>query len=227
VPQQARAAAVAVLRGQPREAVLEAAHQAVRDAIFLVELVLRLNSVASETIRIEGLRYAALFWEMRALAAEAELARRSRSRGDRSASSFVERWQAWCAATAALLTALYAAEEARALLERRYLDRHPALFPDATADWQRLRESIERLAGLGGALRLLIEGRGRAPRSADILPLDIGLDALRSGARTTAPAVAARLIDEARAAALDILGDTEGVSSIAARRLRAVVEATA
>ncbi len=223
VPAQARAAAVEALRGQPREAVREAAHQAIRDAIFLVELVLRLNSVATETIRIEGLRYAAFFWEMRALSAEAELARRNRSRADRSAASLVKSWQAWCAATAALLTGLYAAEEARALLERRYLDSHPALFPDATADWERLRESIERLAGLGAALRPLMEGRRRAPRSADNEPPGLDLDAVRAAARTQAPAVAAPLVDEARIAALDILGDAEGATSIAARWPRATV----
>jgi hypothetical protein len=223
VPKQARAAAVAALRGQPREVVREAAHQAVRDAIFLVDLVLRLNSVATETIRIEELRYAALFWEMRAISAEAQLARRNRSRADRSASSLVERWHAWCTATAALLTGLYAAEEARLLLERRYLESHPALFPDATADWERLRESEERLAGLGDALRPLIRGRRRAPRSAEIEPPGLDLGGLRSAARTQAPAVASRLVDEARAAALDILGDTEGATSIAARRLRAAV----
>ncbi len=194
-----------------------------RDAVFLVELVLRLNSVATETIRIEGLRYAALFWEMRAISAEAELARRYRSRADRSAASLAERWQAWCMAIAALLTGIYAAEEARALLERRYLDGHSALFPDAIAGWEQLRESIERLASLGDALRPLEDGRRRAPRSADIEPPDLDLDALRSGARTTAPAVAAGLVDEARAAALDLLWDTEGATSIAARCLRASV----
>ena len=93
VPAQARAAAVEALRGQPRAAVREAAHQAIRDAIFLVELVLRLNSVAEETVRIEGLRYAALFWEMRALAAEAELAR-GREHPDAD-HTIAERWQAW------------------------------------------------------------------------------------------------------------------------------------
>ena len=116
VPAQARAAALEVMRGQPREAVREAAHQAVRDAIFLVELVLKLNVVAEETIKVEGLRYAALFWEMLAISAEATLARRSRSRADRSGSNLAERWQAWYAATVALLTGIYAAEEARLLL---------------------------------------------------------------------------------------------------------------
>ena len=128
---------------------------------------------------------------------------------------------------AALLIRLYAAEEARALLERRYLDCHPALFPDALDDWERLRESAERLAGLGDALRPLIQGRRRMPGSAEIKPPDLDLDALRSGARTQAPAVASWLVEEARTATLDILGDTGGATSIAARRLRASTEAQA
>jgi hypothetical protein len=223
VPMQARAAAVGAMRGQPRDAVREAAHHAVRDAIFLVELVLKLNVAAEQTIKIEGLRYTALFWEMRAITAEAELARRSRSRAGRSASNLVERWQAWCTATAALLTGIYATEEARLLLERRYLDGHPALFPDAIEDWQRLRESTERLAGLGDARPPPPVGRRCAPRSAEIEPLVHDLDTFRARARREAQAVASRLVDDARAAALDVLGDTESATSMMARRLRATV----
>jgi hypothetical protein len=129
VPAQARAAAVEALRGQPREVVREGAHQAVRDAIFGVALVLRLNSVAEESTRIEELRYAALFWEMRAITAEGAMARRNRSRAAGQASTLVERWEAWCAATTALVIGVYAAEEARALLERRYLDGHCGAVP--------------------------------------------------------------------------------------------------
>jgi hypothetical protein len=221
VPAQARAGAVEALRGQPREVAREAAHQAVRDAIFLVELVLKLNVAAEEAIELVGLRHAALFWEMRAIAAEAELARRSRSRAGRSAPSLVDRWQAWRTAIATLLTEIYAAEEARMLLERRCLDGHLALFPDATADWERLRERVERLASLDDVLRPLIEGRRPALRSAEIKPTSPDLDALRSGARAQASALAARLVEEAQAATLGVLGDTDGASAMAARRLRA------
>ena len=220
VPKQARAAAVEALRSQPREVVQEAAHQAVRDAIFLVELVLRLNAAAEVAIRIENLRYAALFWEMRALTAEAELALRSRSRADRSGSSLVERWQEWCTATAARLAGIHAAEDARDILERRYLGGHGALFPDTIADWERLRKTAERLASVGDALRLPKMGRRRAPRTAHVEP-PVDLAALAASARTQAPIAAAQLIDAARAATLDVLGDVEGASSIAAQRLRA------
>jgi hypothetical protein len=106
VPTQAQAGALEAMRGQPREVVRDAAHQASRDAIFLVELVLKVNVAAENTIRIAGLRYGVFFWEMRAISAEAELARRRRSRADRSASGIAERWQAWCTGTAALLTGI-------------------------------------------------------------------------------------------------------------------------
>jgi len=208
VPEQARAAAVEALRRQSREVVREAAHQAIREAIFLVELVLKLNVAAEEAVRFEGIRYAALFWEMRAIIAETELARRSRSHAGRSASDLAERWQAWCTATVALLTGIYAVEEARLLLERRYFDGHPALFPDSITYWERLQESAERLASLGAALPPLPVGRRRAPRSAEVEHSGLDLDALRVGARTQAIAVAARVDDEARAATLDVVGDS-------------------
>jgi hypothetical protein len=120
-----------------------------------------------------------------------------------------------------VLTEIYAAEEARTLLERRYLDGHPALFPDAIEDRQRLRDNAERLASLGGALPPLPVGRRRARRSAEIEPPGLDLDALRAGARAEAPAGAARLVDEARATTLDVLGNIEGAAVIVARRLRA------
>jgi hypothetical protein len=226
VPMQARTAALEAMRGQPREVVREAAHRAIRDAIFLVELVLKLNVAAEETIRIEGLRYAALFWEMRAIGAEGELARRGRSRSDRSGSTFADRWQAWCSATVAFLTGIHTAEEARVLLEGRYLDGHPALFRDAIDEWRRLQKSAERLASLGGVLPPPPVGRRRAPRSAEIEPGDLNLDAVRFAARTQAPTAAARLVDEARAATLDVVGDADGATAMVARRLRACSEAS-
>ncbi|OGN88096.1 MAG: hypothetical protein A2X23_10990 [Chloroflexi bacterium GWC2_73_18] len=216
VPEQAEAAVLQAMRGQPREAVRQAARQAVRGAVFLVEFVIQLNRAAEETTRLEGLRHAALFWQWRALTLEAELAAADAAAGGRApAGTLPERWRAWCGAVADLLTELYATEEARGLLERRYLDGHPALFPDAARDWQALREQAERLAALGGSLAVSPPERpGRRGRP------ELDLDALRTAARALAPAQAADLADLARAAALDLLGDADGAAALAERRLR-------
>ncbi len=214
VPEQARTAVVQAMSGQPREAVREAARQAVRDAIFLVEIVIRLNTAAAETTRIEGLRYAVFFWEMRALSLEAELRPGGRSlHGD---GVLTERWQAWCKNITELVTGLYAAAEARAFLERRYLDGHPALYPDDIADWERLRESAKGLAGRGAAFCTTVEATRVAARDVSVPDLDV----LRVAARPQASALAAKLVEEARAAALAVLGDVEGATRIAARPFR-------
>jgi hypothetical protein len=217
VPTQARAGALEAMRGQPRDAVREAAHQAVRDAIFLVELILKANVAAEETIRIAGLRYAALFWEMRAIGAEAQLetdARRRRTRGGHASP-----WTAWRAAVASLVGDLYAAEEARVHVERRYVEGTLTLFPDLASEWQRLREQVEQLAGLGdvvGVTAVMVDGAHRR-RSR---PLS-DLRQLHAAARHRASEEGATLVDAARAATLDALGDKAGAATIAERRLRA------
>jgi hypothetical protein len=68
-----------------------------------------------------------------------------------------------------------------------------------------------------------MEGRRGAPPSAEIEHPGRDLDAFRAAARTQAPAVTAWLVDEARAATLDVLGDAEGATLIAARRMALLI----
>ena len=126
------------------------------------------------------------------------------------------RWAAWRVAVASLIGNLYAAEETRTHLERRYLDGHPALFPEAVEDWARLLEQAERLVGLGDALRPLMVG---TPRLRGVAA-GIDLDALRARARALAATLVGRLLTDARAATLDILCDTDAATALAARQLR-------
>jgi hypothetical protein len=157
---------------------------------------------------------------MRAISAEAQLetaAAARHTRGGRDA-----RWTAWGGAVASLIGDLYAAEEARTHLERRYLERTPTLFPDPAADWQELREQAERLAGLGDAVAVKaarVDG-ARHRRSPSSRRPTIDLRQLRAWALDRAPDEAASLVDVARAAALDLLGDTDGAGAIAERHLR-------
>lgn len=215
VPSQARAAAVGAMRGQPREAVREAAHGAVRDAIFLVELVLKLNVAAEDATQLLGLRHTALFWEMRAISAEAQLEAAGPSRGTRGGRD--ARWTAWRVAVVSLIGDLYAAEDARAHLERRYLDGVCTLFPDLAADWLRRRDEFDRMAGLGDVVGATagVEGGRQRPRRPRIDQRQ-----LRAAILRRAPQEAASLVDAARTAALDALGDTAGAATIAERRLR-------
>ena len=217
VPTQAQAGALDAMRGQPREAVREAAHRAIRDAVFLVELVLKVNVAAEDTIRIAGLRYAALFWEMRAIGAEAQL--ETAATGRRTRGRHASPWATWRAAVASLVGDLYVADEARVHLERRYLEGTSTLFPDLAAVWQRLRQEIERLAGLGNVVRVTSAtvggGRHRPGRPR------IDLRQLHAAARHRASEEGATLVDAARAATLDALGDKAGAATIADRRLRA------
>jgi len=217
VPARARAAALEAMRGQPREAMRDAAHQAVRDAIFLVELVLKLNAAAEEVVRIDGLRCAALYWEMRAINAEALLETARLPGGTRDGP--IGRWTAWRAKVASLIGNLYVAEETRAHQERRYLEGTSTLFHDLAADWQRLRDQAERLADLGDHVDVTtttVDGARRRRRRPQI-----DLRQLHAAARHRASEEGATLVDAARAATLDALGDKAGAATIAERRLRA------
>jgi hypothetical protein len=77
------------------------------------------------------------------------------------------------------------------------------LFPDLGRDWDTLHETAERLAGLGDSLTVL---RDRTSRRRGLRHLN--------PRRTTGGSRA-----EARAAALVLLGDTDGAAAIAERRL--------
>jgi hypothetical protein len=220
VPEAAEAGVRAALRGEKRDVVERAVREAVNQAVFIVELVIGLNTAAEEAIRILVLRYAALFWEMRAISAEAQLKTGGSSRGTSGART--ARWTAWRGAVASLIDSLYLAEEARAHLERRYLERTPTLFPDLAADWQALREQAERLAGLGDTVTVTTAwvDRGHHPRGPSSRRPAIDLRKLRAAAHDRAPEEAASLVDAARATALDALGDMDGMATIAERWLR-------
>jgi hypothetical protein len=216
VPGQAEAGVMRALRGATHASSEAAARKAVRQAIFLVELVLGLNEAAGETTRIGSLRFAISFWEMRTVTLEAQL------EADRKLARFpgtaTERVQRWHADVLALLTDLFVAEEARGLLEHRYLDGHPALFPDAAQDHLSLRGQVEGLTALGAGILETLEYRGREHPARS--PPRVDLDGLRAAAQAGAPDLAAQVADAARCASLDVLGDHQGAAAIVERRLR-------
>jgi hypothetical protein len=206
----AEAAEASVARSMPgtsREARRSATRAAVREAVFGVELVIGLNRAEEELLRSGGLRYVVLHWQMRAIGAEARV----------EEAAGPEPWRAWQVAVADLLTDLYAAEEARKRLEARFVGGHSALFPEAIAAWQNLRDGVEAFVELAAAVVQAPDPRARSKK-----PI-LNLAALRRAARGRVQAVMAEVVDGARAVTLDVLGDTEGATSIVARRLRATL----
>jgi hypothetical protein len=216
VPTAAAAAALAAAKGQPREIAHEAAKKAFRDAVFLVELTVHINTTAEEATRLESLRRAALTWEMRARSFEREL---TAIEPDAGGADQAKGWADCLARAKAWLVELYVVEGAWTLLEARYLDGHTALFPKQAADWTSLRERAEQLVSLVHDLAIdeppARRGRTRRARSRVV---DLG--ALRASAAERATAAAARMVDTAQTLSLDVLGDTEGAMEISKRQIR-------
>jgi hypothetical protein len=206
VPEQAERAARASLRGQPRDVVEAAAHQAVRDAVFLLELVIRLNVAAAETIGVEGPRYAALWWEARAITAETELLPASQSPSDRRA--ITRRWADWRGAVSDWVMTLEEAEAARRLLERQYLDGRDVLFHDLASAWGSLIERAERPAQFGKNPGPAGRPRQRRLRRGAEAPNPGGADAR---------ALAADLAGRVRSVALGLLGNAETTAASTAQ----------
>ncbi len=174
---QALTAVRQAMRGVPYEQVFEVESQTLRDAAFLFQLPMRINATAEDTLRIDGLRFGMLSWEMRAISAEGHVD---------PGPTIAERWARWHANVATLRSELSTKDGAFNLLEGRYLDGHITLFPDTVERWERIREAVEDLARLDGTA-----GAEGPPPSPD--PEAVGAEA-------------ERITAEVRAHALDILG---------------------
>lgn len=192
---QALTAVRQAMRGVPGEQVEAAEDQANLDVAFLFEVVMRTNAAAEEAIGLGGLRYGMLFWEMRAISSEGRVDAGPTTAG---------RWARWRTSVATLRSELSTGDRAFNLLEGRYLDGHVTLFPDTVERWERLRRAVEDLESLGGSAAVEATGPG--------------LD------RDAVGAEAERITGEARAHALDILGDHAGSATIVAPCLRRATE---
>lgn len=207
---QVEGAVRVAMKGKPEDAVWKAVRRRVGDAFFLFDLALRLNLAAEETLRYGRLRWACLSYQTRALTLEAELAKVTRRRQHATARPSVSAVDGWRTGLAVSLTTIYVEEDARAELERKYLDGRPVLFSWLVREWDDLRARLEGLASLADVLPEL-RGSG--------VP-GLALEELHAQAANGALARAIELTDQARVAALDLLGEDEQAVAIAGRRLR-------
>jgi hypothetical protein len=204
VSARAGEAVVAKTRGRPRIVVDEYRVAAERDAIFLVELVFGIEDAVASAIRDESLGWLALARELQALRAEVVGGGRALCVGSPTPKDC---WAGWLKAASERLGALYAAEEGRLLLERRYLDGLMTLFPGTAEDWAALQREAEWIVERGASYGWLFGADEAAGEGAHIMgPSSVDRDALRRAARERAHGTAAEPLWRAVASTLHALG---------------------
>jgi len=197
---EAARSARAGLRSTRPEVAHKAIGSALRETVFRFELVMRINVTAHELLEKEGLIDAALTAHVALLTAEG---RETRSRD----ATYLERFATLRDLLLTRVNELHAAQEARATVETRYLDGHPALFPDAVTAWEEQVRSTGMLAALACRLAEL-----------DGVPLAEPPDPETVSARATD--LIADLVEPAKSTALEKLGEGRQALSIASTWLR-------
>lgn len=198
---EAVAGAKAETRGRAREQTDAAVRTALQQTAFRFELVLRVNISTHELIDKQVLVDAVLCGHFALLASEHPplaaagpgLAGQLGSSRDLALRRVIE---------------LHAAQEARCLVESRYLDGHPALFPDGLRQWDEQVTATERLAVMADRLAEL---DGAAPPELD----------LQNATAARVPAVLADLVEPAKVTALEKLGAGDRAIRIATGWVRA------
>jgi len=203
---QVKAVVRASMKGTPEE-VWRAVRRSFGDACVLFDLVVRCNLEAHSLRELEGLRWALLTKWLGLLAAEAELAKRSRSGDPEHAQREATDWRT---ALAISLTSLYAEATARSSIEERYFAGHAVLFPDLAQELADLAARLEGLADMADVLPEL--------RAEDGAPF--ALDDLQQQAHEAAPERTMELVTLARVAALDMLGERKRAEAAMERYLR-------
>jgi hypothetical protein len=164
IARQVEAAVRQDMKGQPAEAVEDAVHRAIRDAVFLFVLVFQINIDAVEMDKLEGLRAAAVFFWMGCLLGgprdvdlpAGEVADHHRELADA--------WTTWRSVVDRLDEDVQAATEARAILSRQYYGGHDVLFADAASSWAGHVETVERLKSLAETITYARKAASRSAR---------------------------------------------------------------
>ena len=203
----------ASMKGQPFEAIREAVRRAIGDGAFLFSLVMQINGQALEIANVEGLRASAVFFWMGCLlggprADDLPPAEKKVYLQERGAA-----WASWRTVVDRLSLDVRVENEARASLERKYFGGRDVFFADVGQTWAEHVSQVERLCGLAEIVASTGGPKARLRRST-------GNGASGSMAERVAERVA-RLADDARVRAYEIMGDRERAVTIMERRLLA------
>ncbi len=182
--------------GTRPEVVNKAVRTALRETFFRYELVLRINVVAHDLLDREILIDAALAANLGVLSAVSPTAREADT-------TYLARFAELRDLLELRVRELRAEQEARTLVEERYLAGHPALFPDALTAWDAQRTRTETLADVGVRLAELDGVPAAEPGSPGQTP-------------ERAIELVADLVEPAKATALHELGESRQAMTVGA-----------
>ena len=188
---QAERGARAANQGKRPEVVAAAVRSALRETVFRFELVIRINVTAHDLLERVAFIDAALAAQITLLAGT-----------EKRDATTVEGLATRRDLALVRVSELRAAQEARSIVEGRYLDGHGALFPDAAQAWT---EQIRSSEAIADAVVRLVELDG--------LPAAAAGDSEAMPRRTTE--FVADLVEPAKAAALDKLDEGQRALGIA------------
>jgi hypothetical protein len=189
------------MRGKRPEVVDTAIRSALRETAFRFDLVMRILVTTHEVLEREGLMDAALSAHIALLTTEGRAERRRDT-------TYLERFATLRGLLLFRVAELRAAQEARALVEARYLAGHMALFPDAVKVWDDQLKSTETIANLACRLAEL-----------DGVPQAEPPDPEATAARVTE--LVADLVEPAKTTALEKLDEGRQALTTATGWLRA------
>jgi hypothetical protein len=201
---EAEHGARAGLRGKRREVIDAAVRSAVRETVFRFELVMRINVMAHDLLEREALVNMALAAQIALLTCQDRAARRRDT-------TYRDRLATRRDLLLLRVNELHVAQEARAIVEERYLAGHGALFPEAVRAWAEQLKSTEALADVAVCFGEL---NGVPPA----VPADPDIVAAR------AAELVADLVEPAKVTSLDMLGEGERALRIATSWLRPKLE---
>ncbi|MGD0863766.1 MAG: hypothetical protein ABSA21_13595 [Candidatus Limnocylindrales bacterium] len=193
-------------RGRRPEVIDAAVQSALRETVFRFELVMKINVAAHELLDREEL-ISALFASQLAM-----LLREDGGKGHPD-DSHLSRLELCRRLTLVRVNELLASREARTSVEARYLDGHPALFPDIAAAFE-------------GQLRTCQEIAVMAVRAAELDGLEPAPPEDPDAVKVRAGELVADLVEPAKSEALDKLGEGRLALDIAAGWVRAKLKVT-
>jgi hypothetical protein len=233
LPLQVEQATRSAMKGEPRDLVERAMRSGIRDVCFLYQLHQRANmhvldaeeALDLRLVRlIEGFQHL-LVYEVRAVQLE-ELQTRCKGRPSSlvlpawaTQQGHAERKRGWCAQATALLGQAYTLRTAMDTLSQRWFAGHGVLYPASALGLTQLIKHVETLVTLFNEQQIALTADASREEATERQALMIDLAAVHAGQQAAIAVTLTGILELAKAAALDDVGERRAAHELVARQL--------